>query len=101
MSFKKPVIISLGLLTFSEIIKLEKFVKKQNNKDVYFLHCITSYPAEDTEIDLKTIELLKKKIKFKIGYSDHSLGPDAAILAATLGAEIMKKILLFLKIFKF
>ncbi len=91
LSFNKPVIISLGLLSFSEIIKLEKFVKKQNNKDVYFLHCITSYPAEDNEIDLKTIELLKKRIKFKIGYSDHSLGPDAAILAATLGAEIIEK----------
>ena len=58
---------------------------------MFTLHCITSYPAEDTEIDLKTIELLKKKIKFKIGYSDHSLGPDAAILAATLGAEIIEK----------
>lgn len=91
LSFNKPVIISLGLLTFSEIVKLEKFVKKQKNKNVYFLHCITSYPAEDTEIDLKTIEYLKKRIKLKIGYSDHSLGPDAAILAATLGAEIIEK----------
>ena len=91
LSYNKPVIISLGLLSVSEIIKLERFIKTKKNKKIYFLHCITSYPAEDNEINLRTIEFLKKKTKFKVGYSDHSLGPNASILALTLGAEIIEK----------
>ena len=51
-----------------------------------------SYPTEDKYANLDFIDYLKKKLKkISIGYSDHTIGFDAAILSATLGARVIEK----------
>lgn len=93
LKFKKNTIISTGLLNFKDIINLNKFIKKLkfDNSKIAFLHCVSSYPAEDKEANLLSISFLKKKFPFTIGYSDHTLGIHAAIVASVLGAKIIEK----------
>tara|TARA_Y100000590_G_scaffold219798_1_gene248885 strand:+ start:16431 stop:17429 length:999 start_codon:yes stop_codon:yes gene_type:complete len=93
LSFKKPVIISTGLLDNSGIIDLLKFVKKKNfpMKKLFFLHCVSDYPVEDKEANLISIKYLREKFKLNIGYSDHTLGIEASIMAAAYGAQIIEK----------
>jgi N,N'-diacetyllegionaminate synthase len=93
LKFKKNTIISTGLLNFKQTINLYKFIKKLkfNNSKMAFLHCVSSYPAEDKEANLLSISFLKKKFPFTIGYSDHTLGIHAAIVAFVLGAKIIEK----------
>ena len=60
-------------------------------KKVFFLHCVSDYPVEDKEANLNSIKYLKNKFKINIGYSDHTLGVEASIMAATYGSKIIEK----------
>ena len=93
LSFNKPVIISTGLLNFSEILKLIKLIKNKNfpiNK-IFILHCVSDYPVLDKEANLLSIKYLKDKLKMNIGYSDHTLGLEACLMAVAYGAKIIEK----------
>ena len=91
----KPIIISTGLLELEEIVRLYSYIINKHGKKIKkrlaFLHCITSYPAKNEDLNLNFIKILKKKIDCSIGFSDHSKGPIASILSASLGAEIIEK----------
>ena len=93
LSFKKPVIISTGLLNHGGIKDLLKLIKKRNfpMKKVFLLHCVSDYPVEDKEANLISIKYLKDKFKVNIGYSDHTLGVEASIMAVTYGSKIIEK----------
>ena len=91
--FKKPLIISTGMLAFDEIKKIIKFLKKIKfpiNK-LALLHCVSDYPVDDKEANLLSIKFLNKKLKVTIGYSDHSVGGEASLVAIGLGAKIIEK----------
>ena len=93
LSFKKPTIISTGLLNKLEILNLLKHIKKKKFplKKIYFLHCVSDYPVKNNEANLLSIEYLKKTLNGNIGYSDHTLGTEAAIVATAYGAKIIEK----------
>ena len=88
---KKPIILSTGLSNVSEIKKAIKIIKKHHTK-IILLHCISGYPTPEEEINLKTINFLKKKFKVNFfGISDHTKNIDAAALASTMGISIIEK----------
>lgn len=91
IKIKKPVIISTGTLSVSEIMDLDRFLKSKNFTNAAILHCVTQYPASPANLSLKTISTLKKKLNYPIGYSDHSEDIYAAISATALGANIIEK----------
>jgi len=93
LSYKKPVIISTGLLDHSGIIDLLKLIKKRKfpMKKIFFLHCVSDYPVKDNEANLISIKYLRDKFKMNIGYSDHTLGVEASIMAVAFGAKIIEK----------
>ena len=93
---KKPMIISTGMMNISQIKSLTNFIykiigKKLAEKRVSLLHCVTSYPVNDKFANLKSIEYLIKNSKLTIGYSDHTMGNEACIAAAAMGAKIIEK----------
>ncbi len=95
-SFKKPLIISTGLMNYKEIkqvvsfFRVSKFYKKKAN--LCIMHCVSAYPALKKNINLNSIKFLKKKFPdVTIGYSDHTLGKKIASLSYLLGAEIIEK----------
>lgn len=56
------------------------------------LHCVTSYPAPITEVNLRAIGVLRERFPVAtIGYSDHTDGLEAAPLAVACGARIVEK----------
>ena len=93
LSFKKPVIISVGLLNYSEIKDILIFIKKKKfpMKKVFLLHCVSDYPVEDKEANLISIRYLIDKFKVNIGYSDHTLGIEASIMAVAYGSKVIEK----------
>jgi N,N'-diacetyllegionaminate synthase len=92
-SFKKPLIISTGLLNLLEIKNILKILKKIKfpNKKLAFLHCVSDYPVKDKEANLLSIKYLKDKLPVTIGYSDHVMGSESCLIAASLGAKIIEK----------
>ena len=87
---KKTVILSTGMAKLDEIINAVKVVKK-NNKELIVLHCNTSYPVNYGDINLLFINKLKKFLKLPIGFSDHTVDDQAAILATSIGAKVIEK----------
>ncbi len=88
----KPIILSTGLSTVDEIIEAVSIIKQQGNSDIILLHCITCYPPDPEEVNLKSIQTLKEVFNEAIiGYSDHTLGILAPIIAVALGAKVIEK----------
>lgn len=55
------------------------------------LHCVSAYPTEPQDAALATIPVLAQGLDSTVGYSDHTLGIDACVLAVALGARILEK----------
>ncbi|MFC2091182.1 pseudaminic acid synthase [Elusimicrobiota bacterium] len=88
---KKPMIISTGMGTLSDIRGALKAARGSGARDITLLRCTSSYPAYAQEMNLNTIPDMHKKFKCPIGLSDHSLGNLASIAAVCLGAVIVEK----------
>lgn len=93
---KKKIIISTGMMSSYDLEELSKHIKnkldqKKMLERIALLHCVTSYPALDKDLNLNSIPYLIKNYKFTIGYSDHSIGHEACISAVALGAKIIEK----------
>lgn len=91
--FAKKVILSTGMSNLIEIKNAINILKKNNlkDKDIIVLHCTTGYPVPYNEANILTIKFLKKNLKNLIGFSDHTLGIEAAIAAVSLGAVVIEK----------
>lgn len=91
--FKKKVILSTGMCNVLDIDRAIKTLVKNgtSKKNITLMQCTSSYPAPFEEINLRVINSLKKKFKLRIGFSDHSLGSIASIVAVAIGAEVVEK----------
>ncbi len=85
----KKIIISTGMSNMSEIKDTLKIYKKKIH-NVSLLHCVSNYPCSFSSLNLNCFDNLKK-FKCKIGFSDHSKGYMASILAISKGAKIIEK----------
>lgn len=88
---KKSVIISRGMASLEEIKLAVKTLKANGSPSVAVLHCISSYPATASQMNLATIPDLAKKFKVVAGLSDHSLGSTSSVASVALGACIIEK----------
>jgi pseudaminic acid synthase len=87
---KKPIILSSGLSLVEDLDLAVKVIKKYHTKFA-ILKCTSSYPAPYKDLNLLSINFLKKRYKCPIGFSDHSIGDLSAKVAVTLGATIIEK----------
>jgi pseudaminic acid synthase len=88
---KKPIIISTGIANLDEISQSYNLAKKYKIKDITLLYCVSNYPSKSSDFNINNIEILKKKFKCKIGFSDHSIGSKISMLAVAKGAEVVEK----------
>ena len=85
----KPVILSSGMSSFSELDATVEFLKERN-LSYSILQCTTAYPTQPEDYGLNVIQELKERYKVQVGFSDHSAKPETCIAAITLGAEILE-----------
>ncbi len=87
----KPVILSTGMYTLSQINDALAIFESAGNPDIAVLHCVTRYPTPAVEVNLRAIETIKDRFKVVTGYSDHTRGFHFPIAAAVMGADIIEK----------
>ncbi|MEC8043270.1 MAG: N-acetylneuraminate synthase family protein [Verrucomicrobiota bacterium] len=87
----KPSIISVGMASMGEIKENLKIYNSYNHKDIILLHCVSNYPCAHENLNLRVLETLKQAFDLPVGYSDHSIGSEAAVLSIGLGAKIVEK----------
>lgn len=112
----KPLILSTGMATLSEVelaLAIINHGRHHSNSplgigevwdfwiksgcgrsiplDVSLLHCTSQYPAPESQLNIRAIKSLEQAFGLPVGYSDHSQGEAAAIVAVSLGARIIEK----------
>lgn len=85
----KPVIISSGMSSFTELDETVSFLKSRD-VDYSILQCTTSYPTQPIQYGLNVISELKNRYKVPVGFSDHSSKIETCVAAVALGAEILE-----------
>lgn len=95
-STHKPVIISLGGMSDKNVMDLLVTLPDEYRRNkLCLLHCISEYPAKPENMHLNRLRSLNKMAEHAgidciFGLSDHSISPDAAMIAVALGASVIE-----------
>lgn len=88
----EAIILSTGAADMTDVRRAAAVIRKNTARPAALLHCVSCYPAEDTDLNLRAITTLRDAFPdFIAGYSDHSLGVEAGVCAAALGAKIIER----------
>ena len=87
----KPIILSTGMSTLSQIEDAVSLVKDVGNPNLTLLHCNSTYPSIAESMNLKVMENLKLSFGVPTGISDHTVGLLIPFLATMLGASVIEK----------
>jgi len=88
-----PLLVSTGMATMEEIREALGWIAAARGslEGVTVLHCTSAYPAPDEALNLRAMVTLAAELQVAVGYSDHSLGIEAALAATALGATAVEK----------
>lgn len=86
----KPIILSTGMSTLSEVFDAVKTIRTIN-PDISVLQCTTNYPSSITDANINAMISIKNSCKVPVGYSDHVIENYACYSAVSLGASIIEK----------
>jgi sialic acid synthase SpsE len=85
-----PVLLSSGVSRLSDIENAVEILKPVS--ELCLLHCVTSYPAPETDYNLKVLPNLAAIFGVSVGVSDHSSDPELVpALAVSMGASVIEK----------
>ncbi len=90
-STKKPVIISTGMASITEIGEAVEAARSSGCKDLILLKCTSTYPASPENTNLNTIAHMRELFDCEVGLSDHTLGIGVAVAAVGIGATVIEK----------
>jgi pseudaminic acid synthase len=86
----RPVLVSTGIASYEDIEVSLRVLRNAGCRDIALLHCISQYPANTADMNLRAIDRLAG-LECQVGLSDHSLGNFAAVLAIARGAVLIEK----------
>ena len=87
----KPLIISTGMATLSELDDAVKTAREAGCQQLVLLKCTSNYPSSPENTNLRTIPHLRQLFNTEVGLSDHTMGIGAAVAAIALGASVVEK----------
>ena len=85
------VMLSTGMSSLGEIEAAVHTLKAAGSAQILLFHCISIYPPEYEDINLKNIETLSTAFDLPVGFSDHSLGTSIPLAAVAVGACVIEK----------
>ena len=89
---KRPVIISTGLSELHEIDRAIRTIENAGNDQIIILHCVSIYPPDDNQVNLKNIDTLQTAYpEYPIGFSDHTLGTCIPLASVAKGVCMIEK----------
>lgn len=88
---QKPIILSTGMSTLAETAEAVQTIYETGNRDLVLLHCVSQYPAEPGDVNLRAMQTLAKEFQVPVGFSDHTLGIEISLAAVALGAGVIEK----------
>jgi N-acetylneuraminate synthase/N,N'-diacetyllegionaminate synthase len=87
----KPIILSTGMSYLSEIDQAVRAIRSTGCERLILLHCVSNYPADPADVNLRAMQTLALAFDAVVGYSDHTPGIESALGAVALGAAVIEK----------
>jgi len=87
----KPMIVSTGMYRIADVEQALAACGEGGCRDVALLHCVTSYPTPDADVNLRAMDALGAVFPGPVGYSDHTPDELAVLGAVARGASIIEK----------
>lgn len=87
----KPIILATGASEMNQISEAIKTIKSTGNDKIVLLQCVTNYPASFESINLKVLNLFRRKFDCLVGYSDHTPGSSVAVGSVAIGGCMIEK----------
>jgi len=88
---QKPILISTGMATLSEIENAVKIIENEGNQQIILLHCISIYPPLYEDINLNNILMLRQTFGYPVGFSDHTIGTSIPLASVAVGSCLIEK----------
>lgn len=87
----KPIILSTGMATLAEVETAIGTLTTAGSGPVALLHCVSIYPPDPDDVNLRNLATLEQAFDLPVGFSDHTLGVSVPLAAIALGACIIEK----------
>jgi N-acetylneuraminate synthase len=87
---KRFTFISTGMSSINDVENAVK-IFKQNKCPFNLMHCVSSYPCDENDLNLRLIEIYKKRFKVDVGYSGHEKSVSPSLMAVCLGATSVER----------
>lgn len=87
----RPVILSTGMSDLEEVAQAVVVLSRAGCARPVLLHCVSTYPADPADANLRAMETLRRAFDLPVGFSDHTAGLAVALAAAALGARVIEK----------
>ncbi len=87
----KPMLVSTGMAFLGEVEAAVRTIESAGNAQLALLHCVSNYPADPADVNLRAMHTMSTAFGIPVGYSDHTLGVEVSLAAVALGACIIEK----------
>lgn len=87
----KPAIVATGMADLGEVEPVVSIFEKAGNPHLVLLHCVSNYPCSDASLNMRAMNTLAQAFGLPVGYSDHSEGFLAVMIAVAMGAKVVEK----------
>ncbi|HEX9397915.1 MAG TPA: N-acetylneuraminate synthase [Burkholderiales bacterium] len=87
----RPMIVSTGMSDLGDVRSAVECIAGAGNPPLALLHCVSTYPAAPSDVNLRAMQTLRGAFATPVGYSDHGQGNEIALAAVALGACIVEK----------
>ena len=79
------------MCSMAEVEEAVDAVSSQDNKNLILLHCVSAYPTDPRDVNLRAMKTMQKSFNLPVGYSDHTIGNITSMAAIALGAHVLEK----------
>lgn len=86
-----PLIVSTGMATLAEVEAAVDAVAEGGDPGLVLLHCVSNYPADPADVNLRAMDTLAAAFGVPVGYSDHTEGAAVSLAAVARGACVIEK----------
>ena len=88
---QRPLIMSSGMSDLTEVVAAVETCAATGNRDIVLLHCLSDYPADPAETNLRAMATMAEACSLPVGFSDHTDGTAITLAAVALGACAIEK----------
>ena len=86
----KPMVVSTGMSTMEEVAEAVKTIRRSND-ELILMHCVSTYPCENWDVNLRVMNELRERFDVPVGYSGHDRGVAIPVAAVAMGACAVEK----------